>query len=50
MVLNDNEKKNLIHLVLTDIKILEDKKNDAKAIVTNKQAWKKLSEKFNSQL
>ena len=48
MVFTDREKEILINLVSTDIRILEDKKNDAKAIATKQQAWKKLSEKFNS--
>ena len=38
MVFTDREKEILINLVSSDIRILEDKKNDAKAIATKQQA------------
>ena len=38
MVFTDREKEILINLVSSDITILEDKKNDAKAIATKQQA------------
>jgi len=48
VMFTENEKSILVNLVFSNIEVLEDKRNTADAIAIKQQAWKKLSEKFNS--